>query len=159
VSSFADLWKQADEDDWEPPAGTYKVIIVDASAFESRDGRQFAKVRLQVTEGAFADKQFEHFMGFNSAVAARISKGELSMYGMDVAGITDWYEVEESIPRLVGTKAEVTVKHKDGYVNTNVLRSFTGESDATKSEDAALFEHTPASGSRNAIRDDDDVPY
>ena len=35
--------------------------------------------------------------------------------------------------------AEVAVKHKDGYINTDVLRSFTGESDATKPSDAALF--------------------
>jgi hypothetical protein len=139
--------------------------VVDANAFESRDGRQFAKLRLKVTDGAFADREFEHFMGFNSAVAARISKGELSLYGMDVSVITDWFEVEEAMSRLIGTQAEVQVKHKGGYVNIGVLRAFTGESDATKPEDATLFEHaasTPAA--RNAIKtddddDDSDLPY
>jgi hypothetical protein len=89
-------------------------------------------------------------------VAARISHGNLALYGLNVAQITDFYELKEAMPSLIGTKAEVQVKHSDDYVNTDVLRSFTGQSDVPA--DPSLFETAPAS--RNAIKgDDDDVPY
>lgn len=154
---FADLWKQAGEEEWEPPAGTYKVVIIDASGFESRAGNEIAKVQLEVTEGAFVGRSWTHIMAFSSAVSARISHGNLSVYGLNVSEITDWYELKEAMPRLIGMRAEVQVKHNGDYINTDVLRSFTGQSDVPA--DPALFETSPAGG-RNAIKDDDDdVPY
>lgn len=149
---FADLWKQAAEDDWEPPAGTYKTRVVDASAFTSRDGREFCKVRLEVTEGHGAGRAWDHIMGFSSAIAARISRGSLVMYGLDAEAITDFDELDVAMARLIGTKCEVAVKHKDGYINTDVLRSFTGESDVPAEPER--FQHTPAGGD-----DDDPLPY
>lgn len=145
---FADLWKQAGEEDWEPPVGTYMVRVADASSFVSRAGNEFAKVHLEVTEGGFRGNSWDHLMGFGSAIAARISHGHLAMYGLDVAAITDFNELELAMPSLVGVKAEVAVKHNNGFINTDVLRTFTGESDVPA--DPAAFQHTPA--------DDDDEP-
>lgn len=155
---FADLWKQAAEEDWEPPAGTYKVRITDADGFISRAGKEIAKVQLEVTEGAFAGHSWTHIMGFGSAIAARISHGHLSLYGLDVAEVEDWDELVSAMPTLIGTHAEVVVKHKDDYVNTDVIRSFAGESEVTTPQDSKLFE--TAAASRNAVNDDDDdIPY
>lgn len=158
MSSFADRWRDADDEDWVPPAGTYKAVVIDASGWISRKGDETAKVRLQVTDGPHAGKAWDHMLFFNNPVGTRISKNNLSMYGLDVSSLSDWYEVEEAMPGLIGTRVEASVKHNDPFVNTDVLRSFTAESDVTKPEDAQLFEHAPAGNSaRNAI--DDDVPY
>jgi hypothetical protein len=148
---FADLWKQASEEDWEPPVGTYKVRVADADSFVSRAGAEFAKVRLEVTDGGFKGNSWDHLMGFGSAVAARISHGHLAMYGVDVDAITDFYELKEAMPNLIGVTAEVSVKHNNGFINTDVLRVFTGESDVPA--DAAAFQHTPADA------DDEPLPY
>lgn len=158
--SFGDIWKQAGQDDWEPPAGMYTVAVTEGSAFESRDGRQFCKLRLRVTKGAFEGNEFEHFMGFGSAIAARISRQSLVMYGLDGDAISDFFALEQAVERLRGVRAEVQVKHKDGYVNVDVVRGFTGQSDVPS--DGSLFEHAAtAAKPANAITraDDDELPY
>jgi len=157
MSGFADMWRQAGEEDWEPSPGAYKVRVIDASAFVSRAGTEFAKCTLQVTDGDAKGNSWDHLMGFGSPVAARISHGNLAMYGLDVKTITDFYELQEAMPSLVGTQAEVVVKHNNGYVNTDVNRTFTGRSDVTTNTDQQQFETTPQS--QTPVDDDDEPPY
>lgn len=156
--SFTDIWQQAGEDDWEPPAGIYSIRIVNGDTFTSQDGRHFCKVRLRVTKGTHEGKEFEHFMAFSNAIGARISRTALVMYGVDGEAVRDFDELGDAVERLIGTQGEVNVKHKDGYVNIDVIRVLTGESDLGNDQ-AAMFETTPASKTKNAIQDDDDIPY
>jgi hypothetical protein len=157
VSDDVDYYATAD-DEWEPPVGVYSVLIYNAEAW-TKDVRKFAKAYLRVTKGTHEGREFEHFMGFNSKAAANINKGALSMYGFDVAAHPTFEDVVAGITEIIGTKAEVAVKHKDGYVNVDVLRSFTEEESDLGANQASMFETTP-SGGRNAIKtDDDDVPY
>lgn len=159
--SFADIWQQAGEEDWEPPAGGYEVKIISGGADTTQDGTPKAKLILEVIKGPYTGRTFEHFMWMGSPVAARISKESLVMYGVDYgrvreAGDAGLDVLDDEIGKLMGTRAEITVKHKDGYVNITVSRAFTGETDVPAQ--AEMFQHTPA-GARNAIHGDDEVPY
>jgi hypothetical protein len=149
--SFADIWQQADEGDWEPPVGSYDVEIVDTEARVSNAGKPYCKARLRVTKGAHKGQEWDHMMFFSSPTSARISKSSLIMYGLDASAVVEFDDLQRAMPRLVGVTAEVVVKHNNGYVNTDVSRAFTGATDVPAQ--AEQFAHAPAAA------DDDEIPY
>ena len=127
MTTFAERWKKAGEDqveDWDPDDGPYTVQIVEADAFNSRDGREFSKVKLRVVEGEHAGKQFEDFNGYENEVGARIARANLSVYGLNVDEVEDFEDLAIRIGELVGNRAEVTVKHCKGFLNVTAQRGF-----------------------------------
>jgi hypothetical protein len=162
MSSFQETWTKAGEepDDFEPPAGQYKVKIVDGSAFTSRAGDDYAKVILQILGGEFAGRQFQHFMGFKHEVGARINREALLAYGLrDPEAIADITDLDDAIVALKGTEAEVGVSYKDGYVQIKVHGSrVPGTSEIpTGLEPVAAGQASFAAAA--GAKTDDDIPF
>jgi hypothetical protein len=139
--SFGDSIRKAmDSDLIEPPKGPYKVKLDDASAFEGKDGRQWAKVILEITAGDLAGERFQHFMGFQPEGIAQMSGNACAAYGVDWTQVKELSDLDDQLDALVkaGTTAEVSVAYKDGYMNVNVHGSRTqGISDIPSSPEPA----------------------
>jgi hypothetical protein len=164
--SFGDAWRNANDDDFDPADGSYHVKVIDASAFSGRDGREWAKVVLQIIGTDAAGRQFDHFMNLNNPTGLRIAKESLITYGLDDDGIDDLDDLSRAMFELIGTEADVTVGHKDGFRNVNVQGSRTGQSDVTApgAADSDFSKPPPAapvqqSFAAAAAGDDDDVPF
>ena len=90
--SFAENWKAAAEGDGkvEPEPGNYTVVVDSAEGFYSKSDKECVRVTLNVLRPPasfpeLAGKQFDHMMFFGNEVGARISRENLSLYGIDVA--------------------------------------------------------------------------
>lgn len=158
--SFGDAVRKAmDSELIEPPKGQYKVKLDEASAFESKDGREFAKVILQITEGDFAGERFQHFMGFANDIARQVNGEALAAYGVNMTEVNEVTDLDDQLDALVktGTTAEVGVSYKDGWVNIKVHGSRTpGASDIpTTDAPAAAPSFAAAAGAKN----DDTIPF
>lgn len=158
--SFGDSIRKAmDSELIEPPKGQYKVRLGDASAFESKDGREFAKVILEITEGDLTGCRFQHFMGFGNEIARQINGEALAAYGVDMATVNEVTDLDDHLDALVkaGVEADVGVSYKDGYVQIKVHGSRrTGVSDIPVAEPAGQASFAAAAGSAGA---DDDIPF
>lgn len=157
---FSENWGQAG-DDWEPPDGLYNVkIVFGGDAWTTDDGRDFAKLRLRVTSGTHEGHEFIHFMNFNNVVGAKRARTAMLMYGIDVDAIdSERFDlVGEAITRLAGLRAEVQVKRNDPFINVDVVRVITGESDLG-SDQVEMFQTAGAKGREAIKNDDDDLPY
>jgi len=156
-----------DDDRYDPPDGTYQVRVHDASAFTGRDGRDWAKVVLQIIGGDNAGRQFDHFMNLNNETGMRIARDALAMYGLALHEIENFGDLQDAMPELIGVYAEVSVRHKDGYRNHTVISSRTGRSDIPsdgvpepKTQGQPSFEDiVPALDIPPDDDDDDDIPY
>ena len=119
--NFEQRWKRAGEPqtgDWDPPDGNYTVQIVEAEAFESKDGREFVKVTLEVVGGDHEGRRFEDFNGLVHEVGARTARENLSVYGLNVDEVKDFEDLAVRIGELVAGHAEVVVSHSSkGYLN------------------------------------------
>lgn len=119
--SFGEMWKNADAEEIEPPAGTYKVKIVRGEARLSNAGDPKANVILEIADGDLAGAHIDHFMWLAHPISARISKEALITYGLsDPDAINEITDLDDAIQRLVGTTAEVGVSYKDGRMNIRV---------------------------------------
>lgn len=162
MSDFASRWAADNGEEWEDPEpGTYSVRVVGADAWMSQSGNETVKVSLRITEGPHADRLLAHMMFFGNDVSIRRSKTALSAYGIDLEEITEAGEagftvLRNRIERIVGVVAEVAVKINKGYVNIDVGRVLTGESDVPAQTEMFAPAGAPA---RNAVNDDDDLPY
>jgi hypothetical protein len=167
--SFSDAWKRAgqDQDDFDPADGSYTVRLVNASAFEGRDGRAWAKIVLQIIGTDAAGRQFDHFMNLNNDVGLRIAREALVTYGLDPAPLeaedADIADLDRAMFELVGTIADITVSHKDGYKNIRVQGSRTGESDIpsdfTTPEANPQQQTFAAAAGKQAPGKDDEIPF
>jgi Protein of unknown function (DUF669) len=151
--SFADAWKRAGTDDFDPPDGEYTVKIADATAFAGNDGREWCKITLEILQGEHAGRQFADFMNLNNEVGLRIAREHLSLYGLDAAALEEegstLEDLNHGVFELVDTVADVTVRHKNGYLNLTVTGSRTSKSDIPSD---------PATSNAGA-RFGDDVPW
>jgi len=145
---------------------TYQVRVTDGGAFEGNDGKEWAKVELEVIDGEHAGRRFDDFRGLNSKMQTEIARDNFVMYGVrwdDVEGLED---LDTALLELVGTTATVSVSHwAEGRFNVKVISARTGQSDiptdngfrARESGAARTFEDdVPAAA---ATDDDDDLPY
>lgn len=157
MGSFSDAWRNPGQDEeFDPPNGQYTVEIVDASAFEGGDGREWCKVILRILDGEHADRQVTHFgaAGDHNPVGLRIMQEALLTYGLAPEGIEDLDDLGRAMFDLIGTRAEIAVTHKDGYLRIKVARSFTGTSDVpAPTSDFAAAAQAAASG------DEDEIPF
>jgi hypothetical protein len=122
------------EGDWRPPDGWQgRVKVRTATAFTSRAGADLAKCELQIIGGDLAGRTFTHMMSL-SAAALPITTEALLVYGVgDLQTITGIEELDNRMMALErnNTEYEVTVRHSGAFVNVNVHRAITGESDVT----------------------------
>jgi len=162
-TSFGDAWKKAGEaqDDFDPPDGKYTVKIVDAGAFAGRDGREWAKVTLQIIGGNDAGRRFDHFgpAGDHNEVGLRIMREALVLYGLDPDGIDDLDDLGRAMFELVGNQAEITVGHKDGFKNIRVQSSRTGESDIPTDPPTSQQQSFAAAAANSNGNDDESIPF
>lgn len=135
---FGDAVRKAmDSELIEPPKGSYKTKLDEASAFEGKDGRQWAKVILEITDGDFKGERFQHFMGFQPEGIAQMNGNACAAYGVNWAEVSDISDLDDQLDAIVrqNTTAEVSVSYKDGYMNVNVHGSRTeGVSEVTPND-------------------------
>jgi hypothetical protein len=130
--TFGDSMRRAmDSELIEPPKGPYKVKVEEASAFEGKDGRQWAKLILTITDGDHAGENFQHFMGFQPESIKQMNGNALAAYGVDWADVHELSDLDDQMLGLVGRLAEVSVAYKDGYMNVNVHGSRPPEGKVT----------------------------
>ena len=166
MANFGDAWRQAgEEDDFDPANGSYEVEIVDAGAFRGRDGREWAKVVLQIIGTDDAGRRFDHFMNLNNPVGLRIARESLITYGLEGEGIEDLDDLGQAMFDLVGNHAWITVGHKDGFRNVKVQGSRTGQSDIPSDDAGSEFSNPPRPAQQSfaaragGVDDDDDIPF
>jgi len=158
--SFGDTWKNAGNENIEPPAGNYKVRIgANSNAFTSKAGDDYAKVSLEVTDGDLKGATFEHFMGFKNEVGARINREALLAYGLQGSDeITTIEELDDRIAELAGRTAEVSVSYKDGYMQVKVSGSRAAEGSSDIPSNGT--DQKPAADFAAAVpTDDDSLPF
>src|ERR1041384_1898946 len=121
--SFGEQVRKAmDSELIEPPRGTYKVRLDEGEAFSGKDGREWAKVILEITEGEHQGSRFQHFMGFQPPGIAEMNGNACAAYGVNWTDVDTIKDLDDQLHAVVaqGTTAEVTVSYKDGYTNVNV---------------------------------------
>jgi hypothetical protein len=133
VSRFRDDMNRAADEaqqgDWSPRPGNHTALVIEGDAFESNDGRNFAKTRLQLTTEGDPDvgKHWDHLMGLNSSQQRAINFGQLTVYGIDEADIRACDDIDDlarHCAELAGTEVELNCKPADrGGVWTNVTFS------------------------------------
>ena len=134
--SFADNWKKAAEGDGkiEPEPGDYTVIVDSAEGFYSKADKECVRVTLEIVKPPaahpdLAGMTFDHMMFFGNEVGARISRENLSLYGIDVSKVADFDELIDVMDTIEGVEADVRVSVNGSYTNVNVQRSRTKQSD------------------------------
>lgn len=153
--TFKEAWDRAGQpaDDFDPPNGTYEIEITDAGAFAGRDGREWGKAHLKITQGEHQGREFDDFMNFNNEVGFRIARQNLHMYGLSSDPIEDLEDLDTRMVELIGTKATVSVKHStQGHLNVTVTQGRTAPSDIPGQE---TFETTP----QTVPADNSDIPF
>ena len=117
----------SNSEEFEPDDGAYAVQIIDASAFAGQDGREWAKVVLQVVDGEHEGKQFDHFMNLNNPFGLQISQEALVGYGLDVEEVENFGDLAGAMPALIGTRRGRD-RHatRARFRNTHVVRTLTG---------------------------------
>jgi hypothetical protein len=156
-----ELKRAAEGGEFDPPDGLYRVKVVDTYAGIARSGAQnpFAKAVLQIVGGELAGRRFSHFMSLSEG-AMQFSAEALLLYGVWLDGIEDVDDLSLAMDKVVGTVADVTVKHRQGFMNVNVNRVLTGESDVPAPDDQvkpkASFADMAAVDSPDG---DDEIPY
>ena len=167
MTSFADAWKAAGEaqDDYDPPDGTYRAVLHDAGAFTGRtDGKDYAKLTWQIDQGDDVGRRFEDFQGISHPVGLRIFREKLVLLGLDPEGIEDIEELSMRMFEMVGTRADLTVGHKNGYRHVKVDRVLTGQSDIPVNGPAPA-RRPPVPGQARSFAqaagatDDDAIPF
>ena len=156
--SFGEVWKNAANENIEPPRGTYKVkIIPGGNAFVSKNGDDCCKLNLEIVEGEHKGSRMEHFMWFGHEVGARINREALLAYGLENPdGIQTIEDLDDRLARLVGRTAEIGVSYKDGRMNINVTGSRAAEGQATSDIPSNGFEQaTSTAGAQFG----DDSPF
>lgn len=158
--SFGEVWKNAANENIEPPRGTYKVkIIPGGNAFVSKNGDDCCKLNLEIADGDLKGSRMEHFMWFGHEVGARINREALLTYGLeDPEGVRSIEDLDDRIAKLKGRTADVSVGYKDGYIQIRVSGSRAAEGQATSDIPSNGFDSFATAASKTAD-DDTDIPF
>jgi hypothetical protein len=163
MTSFGDAVRKAmDSELIEPPKGPYKVRLDEGSAFKGKDGREWAKVILEITEGDHAGERFQHFMGFQPPGIAEMNGNACAAYGVDWSQVKEIEDLDDQLTAIVkqGTTAEVSVSYKDGYMNVNVHGSRTeGRSDIPADEPSNGGGTQASFAAAAGTKGDQDIPF
>ena len=152
MTPYGHSWNQnAEDDEFDPPNGTYRVQVHAATVFAGKDGREWCKVNYRILDGEHTGRIFEDFgaAGEHNKVGWRITSEKLTMLGLRPPAPDDELEdVDAALGEIVGVQAEVGVTHKDGFKNVTVRSSRTGQSDIP-----------PTTPIAPVAPKDDDVPF
>jgi hypothetical protein len=147
--TFADTWNQAlgeiadDGQDWAPTEGDYVVKITKAKTEMTKGGTELAKLRLRIVKGDHAGDGFDHPLFFSSDFATKTSVIALRGYGLDVAKVKGFDDLDQEIGTLVGTEADIAVAWEGTYLRVTVNAARPPE------------RPPPADGAKA----DDDIPF
>lgn len=111
------------------PAGPYSVVVQEASKEVSKSGNDMIKVRVQVTEGPYANRVLFNYIVFSTGnpKAMRMTLERLSAFGLSREFIaTTKPSISQIADLLVGRKATAVVAiQKEGeYAGRNEIKSF-----------------------------------
>lgn len=124
--------KDGKTDDFEAlPKGPYPVVVQEADKQTASTGKDMIKVRVQVTEGPYANRVLFSYLVFGSKTDVtlnRITLDKLAAFGVTRDFIaTQKPSIAEIAAALVGRTAIATVDiQKDGdYAGRNEIKRFT----------------------------------
>lgn len=161
MGSYGDAWNRAGQDgdeDFDPPTGSYEVIIRSVDLFSGQDGREWCKILYEITDGDLRGRVFQDFgpAGDHNPIGFRFTREKLLLLGLphDLK-VTELEDLAHAAGELAGTRASVGVAHKNGYRNTTVRTSTTGRSDIPPDALPGLSVAPPPA---SAV-DDDTIPF
>ena len=118
---FADTWSEADPEggsgDDPPREGIHDVALIDARAFESKNGAEVVVLEFQTVD---KQHQWSSLHGFKTSQAAGFTKGACQKVGVDVASVGSLEELDAALKTFVGGFYEVEVKKNGDFINTYV---------------------------------------
>ena len=119
-------WNDADTAGFDepPPYGTYEVQVTQAGAFESKEGKAFAKLTFRVLAGGELGREWDQ-IGSLEGGGLFYTKGRLHALGYDTDRQVDsLQELDYKLGQaLEGVQAVVKVEPgQGGYTNTEILR-------------------------------------
>lgn len=155
MSGFDGTWAEASTDgnnDDAPPDGTHDVALVDARAFTSKAGDDFAALEFQTI-----DKQHQWTLlgGFKTTQAAGFTKAACMKVGVDVDSVHSLEELDTALKAVVGGFFEVEVKRNGDFTNTYVNDGIQAQNVPDLPADTKDLQPAAAGGKA----DDDDVPF
>jgi len=121
--SFDEMWRNADPDavggdDSNPPEpGVYVATLVDASAFFSRAGEAFQKMRWSCVE---TPHEWTVLSGFKTQGAANFAKNQARSVGVNVEAVASMEQLSAALEAQKGGWFEVEVVRNGDYINTYV---------------------------------------
>lgn len=118
--TFSDTWQDANPDggDNEPPEpGVYDVALIDADAFTSKAGDDWAKLELQDVATKY---EWTLLLGFKNPKQAGFSKGVCQTVGVDVDSVSSLEELGSALKTHVGSYYSVKVEQNGDYRNTYI---------------------------------------
>jgi len=166
--SFADSWKRdvaTEQDDFDPPDGPHTARLIDANAFTARtSSRDKVKLTWQIVGTDHAGRQFDDLNDVDATnpTGRRITNEKLLVLGLPADFVPDDIDdLSHAVFKLIGAQAEITVKHKDGWLNVYVNSALTGDSDVPTDPPKVKANGTqpPNPFSRPAAPDDDEIPF
>jgi hypothetical protein len=122
----ANDWNESDSGGFDepPPFGTYEVEVTHAGAFESKDGRAFAKLTFRVLAGTELGHEWDQ-IGSLEGGGLFYTKGRLHALGYPTERPVDsLQELDYKLGQVIeGVQAVVKVEPgTGGYTNTEILR-------------------------------------
>lgn len=123
--------KEGKSDDFEAiPKGPYNVVVQEADKLESSTGKDMIKVRVQVTEGPYANRVLFKYLVFGTkddTTLNRITLDNLSAFGVTREFIaTQKPSIAAIAEALVGRTASavVGIQEKGDYKGYNEIKRF-----------------------------------
>lgn len=111
------------------PAGPYSVVVQEAEKQTSKTGNDMIKVRVQVTEGPYANRVLFNYIVFSTGNprAMRMTLERLAAFGLTREFIaTTKPSIANLADMLVGRKATavVAIQKEGDYAGRNEIKSF-----------------------------------
>jgi hypothetical protein len=149
-NEFAAFKNAADEGDrTDPPDGNHTATLVVAKVGRSKAGDPLVILEWQTEDFAFYWTTF-HGVGGQAAAHTDRLLGDL---GIDTGEIQSFSELSDELAAVEGHTFIVSVKRNGTWLNLKVLER------PTEVQTQIKVPPPPAAKPRNAIFDDDDVPF
>jgi len=131
LQSLAQTWQTTEAaDDYGPlPAGEYLARILSGELFNSRtNGTPGYKLKFQIVEGEYAERQFWHDLWLTPAAMA-MTKRELAKIGINTI-----QQLDEPVPPGIRCRVKLTLRREDdGTEHNRVSRmEFVGLDEAAQ---------------------------